>query len=156
MQSAAGMELPTNILVPTDFNETAERVLDYAVALATKLGARIHVVHVIGIPAYGIPEIGVALTSTMMDSLVRGNQAALDRLVDPRRGQAPFGEVMLRTGDARDMILQAAEEVHADLIVMGTHGRRGVSRALLGSVAEMIVRTARCPVLTVRTKAVVP
>jgi nucleotide-binding universal stress UspA family protein len=148
--------IATNILVPTDFSETAERVLDYAVALAAKLDARIHVVHVIGIPALGIPEIGLALTSTMMDSMVRGNQAALDQLVDKRRDQAAFGEVMLRTGDARDMILQAAEEVGADLIVMGTHGRRGISRALLGSVAEMIVRTARCPVLTVRAKAVAP
>src|SRR4029079_12922761 len=122
--SGMGMSpIATNILVPTDFSEIAERVLDYAVALAAKLDARIHVVHVIGIPALGIPEIGLAVTSTMMDSMVRGNQAALDRLVDKRRGQATFGEVMLRTGDARDTILATAEEVGADLIVMGTHGR---------------------------------
>ena len=57
---------------------------------------------------------------------------------------------MLRTGDARDVIIRACEEINADLIVMGTHGRRGVSRALLGSVAESIVRTAPCPVLTIR------
>lgn len=147
------MTLPTNILVPTDFSETAARALDYAIALAAKLGARIHVLHVIGIPALGIPELGVALTSTMIDSLVRDNQAALDRLVDKHRSQATFGEVVLRTGDARDSILQAADEIHADLIVIGTHGRRGISRALLGSVAEAIVRTARCPVLTVRVTA---
>jgi nucleotide-binding universal stress UspA family protein len=57
---------------------------------------------------------------------------------------------MLRTGDARDLIVRACEEVGADLIVMGTHGRRGVSRALLGSVAESVVRIAPCPVLTIR------
>jgi nucleotide-binding universal stress UspA family protein len=150
------MTLPTNILVPTDFSETADRALDYAIALAAKLGARIHVLHVIGIPALGVPELGVALTSTMIDSLVRDNQAALDRLVDKHRSQATFGETVLRTGDARDTILQAAGEVHADLIVIGTHGRRGISRALLGSVAEAIVRTAPCPVLTVRVKASKP
>ena len=61
-----------------------------------------------------------------------------------------LGEVLLRTGDARDVINQTAKEVGADLIVMGTHGRRGVTRALLGSVAETVVRTAPCAVLTVR------
>jgi nucleotide-binding universal stress UspA family protein len=147
------MTLPTNILVPTDFSKTADRALDYATALAAKLGARIHVVHVIGIPALGVPELGVALTSVTIDSLVRDNQAALDRLVDSRRNQATFGDVLLRTGDPRDMILQAANEVHADLIVIGTHGRRGLARALLGSVAEEIVRTAPCPVVTVGVKA---
>jgi nucleotide-binding universal stress UspA family protein len=148
------MTLPTNILVPTDFSETAKHALDYTIALAAKLDARIHVVHVIGIPALGIPELGVALTSTMIDSLVRDNQAALDRLVDAHRSQATFGETILRTGDARETILQVANEIHADLIVIGTHGRRGISRALLGSVAEAIVRTAACPVLTVSAKAV--
>ena len=147
------MTLPTNILVPTDFSETADRALDYATALAAKLGARIHVVHVIGIPSLGIPELGLALTSVTIDSLVRDHQAALDRLVDSRRNLATFSDVLLRTGDPRDMILQAADEVHADLIVIGTHGRRGLARALLGSVAEEIVRTAPCPVVTVGAKA---
>jgi nucleotide-binding universal stress UspA family protein len=147
------MTLPTNILVPTDFSETANRALDYAVALAAKLDARIHVLHVIEIPVLGVPELGVALASTTIDSVVREGQAELDRAVEERRNQANFGEVVLRTGDTRDTIRHVAEEVHADLIVMGTHGRRGVSRALLGSIAEMIVRTAPCPVLTVRAKA---
>ena len=65
-------------------------------------------------------------------------------------------DFILRTGDPRDMILQTAKEIHADLIVIGTHGRRGISRFLLGSVAEAIVRSAPCPVLTVRAKAVTP
>lgn len=150
------MTLPTNILVPTDFSETANRALDYAVALAAKLDARIHVLHVIEIPVLGVPELGVALASTTIDSVVREGQAELDRAVEERRNQANFGEVVLRTGDTRDTIRHVAEEVHADLIVMGTHGRRGVSRALLGSIAEMTVRTAPCPVLTVRAKAAMP
>jgi nucleotide-binding universal stress UspA family protein len=156
LERRSEMTLPTNILVPTDFSETADRALDYAIALSAPLGARIHVVHVIGIPQLGIPELGVALTSTMIESLVRDNQAALDRLVDKHRGQATFGDIVLRTGDARDMILQAANEVHADLIVIGTHGRRGLARALLGSVAEAIVRMAPCPVLTVGVKTAKP
>jgi nucleotide-binding universal stress UspA family protein len=144
------MNLPKNILVPVDFSECSEHALDYAVALAAKLDAKVHLLNAIGIPAFGVPELGVALTASVIDDLVKGNQSALDKLADPRRKLASIGEVMLRTGDARDVILKAAEEVHADLIVMGTHGRRGVSRALLGSVAENVVRTAPCPVLAIR------
>ena len=144
------MSLPKNILVPVDFSEHSQRALDYAVELAAKLDAKVHLLNVIGIPALGVPELGVALTAAVIDNLVKDNQAALDKLADPRRKRASIGEVMLRTGDTRDMILQACTEVNADLIVMGTHGRRGVSRALLGSVAESVVRTAPCPVLAIR------
>lgn len=144
------MNIPKNILVPVDFSEYAEHALDYAIALAAKLDAKVHLLNVIGIPALGVPELGVALSASMMDTIVKDNQAALDKLASARRTKAPIGEVMLRTGDARDVIVRACEEVGADLIVMGTHGRRGVSRALLGSVAESVVRTAPCPVLTLR------
>lgn len=144
------MNMPKNILVPVDFSEYAEHALDYAIVLAAKLDARVHLLNVIGIPALGVPELGVALSASMMDSIVKENQAALDKLANARRTKAMIGEVMLRTGDARDVIVRACEEVGADLIVMGTHGRRGVTRALLGSVAESIVRTAPCPVLTIR------
>lgn len=143
--------LPKNILVPTDLSEGAEEALDYACELAAKLGATIHIVNVIGIPALGLPELGVALTTTVIDSLIADNQKALDELKARKCLQATIGQVLLRTGDARDVINQTALEVGADLIVMGTHGRRGVTRALLGSVAETVVRSAPCPVLTVRT-----
>lgn len=145
--------LPKNILVPTDLSEAAEAALDYACELAAKLDATVHLVNVIGIPALGIPELGVALTATMIDNIVAENQQALDELAARKRGAARIGQVLLRTGDARDVIHQTAREVGADLIVMGTHGRRGVTRALLGSVAESVVRTAGCPVLTVRGHA---
>ena len=142
--------LPKNILVPTDLSEGAEEALDYACELARQFGATVHLLHVIGIPTLGVPELGVALTSSVIDSMVRDNQEALETLVDHKRGSAVFGPPLLRTGDARDLINQTAKELNADLIVMGTHGRRGVSRALLGSVTETVVRTAPCPVLTVR------
>jgi nucleotide-binding universal stress UspA family protein len=108
---------------------------------------------VISIPALGVPELGVALTASMIDDLVVGNQNAIDELARTRCG-GEVGQVMVRTGDARDVINQTAKELGADLIVMGTHGRRGLSRALLGSVAENVVRTAPCAVLTVRLRDV--
>jgi nucleotide-binding universal stress UspA family protein len=136
------------ILVATDFSEAAEDALDYAVALAQRIGARICLLNAIGVPALGVPELGVALTSTVIDGIVKENQAALDRLVAARTSADI--EVALRTGDARDVIVQTALEVGAELIVMGTHGRRGLSRALLGSVAESVLRHAHCPVLIIR------
>ena len=143
--------LPKNILVPTDLSVHAEDALEYACELAQKLDATIHLVNVIGIPALGVPELGVAVTSTMIDSMVSENQQALDALVARCRPGVSIGQVLMKTGDARDMIDEAAKEVSADLIVMGTHGRRGVSRALLGSIAESVVRSAPCPVLTIRS-----
>lgn len=142
--------LPRSILVPTDLGEGADEALDFACELAQTFGATIHLVNVIGIPALGVPELGVALTSSVIDSMVHDNQIALDQIADAHRGKVTIGQVLLRTGDARDVINQTAKEVGADLIVMGTHGRRGVSRALLGSITESVVRTAPCPVLTVR------
>jgi nucleotide-binding universal stress UspA family protein len=142
------MNLPRTILVPTDFSESAEYALDYAVQLAAKLDGRILLLNAIGTPALGVPELGLAVTSTMMESLVKGNSAELDKLATSKRPAKI--ETLLRSGDARDVIVLAAKEFDADLIVMGTHGRRGVSRALLGSVAEGVVRAAPCPVLTIR------
>jgi universal stress protein A len=143
--------LPKHILVPTDLSEGAQQALDYACELARGLGAQVHLLNVIGIPALGVPELGLAMTSTMVDQTVVDNQTALDEIARTRC-TAQLGQVLIRTGDARDVINQTAKEIGADLIVMGTHGRRGISRALLGSVAETVVRSAPCAVLTVRLR----
>lgn len=145
--------LPKRILVPTDLSEGAEQALDYACELARMLGAEIHLLNVVAIPSLGVPELGVAMTSTIIDQLVTENQTALDRLAQTRC-TAQLGQVLIRVGDPRDVIERIAEELGADLIVMGTHGRRGISRALLGSVAETVVRSAPCAVLTVRLRDV--
>ena len=143
--------LPKHILVPTDLSAGAEQALDYACELARALGAKVHLLNVIGIPSLGVPELGVALASTVIDQLVVDNQTALDQLAR-QKCTAQLGQVLVRTGDARDVINQTAKELGAELIVMGTHGRRGISRALLGSVAETVVRSAPCAVLTVRLR----
>lgn len=142
--------IPTNILVPIDFSPCAERALDYACELAAKLGAKVHVINALGTT---LPELSVALTDQMLASLRHSNAAVLDKLVEPRRSLAAFGELRVVDDDPRDAILAAAAAVHADLIVIGTHGRRGVSRLVLGSVAEDVMRRAPCPVLAVRGEA---
>jgi len=139
--------IPTNLLVPIDFSPCSEHALDYACAIAAKLGARIHIINAIGTT---LPELSVALTDQMISSIRHNAAAALDKLLQPRRAVASFGEVVVVDDDARDAILKAARAVHADLIIIGTHGRRGLSRMLLGSVAEDVLRRAPCPVLAVR------
>lgn len=143
--------LPKHILVPTDLSEGAEQALEYACELARTVSAQIHLLNVIGIPTMGVPELGLAVTSTVIDQLVVESQEAIDRLARTKCN-AQVGQALVRTGDARDVINQTAKELGIDLIVMGTHGRRGISRALLGSVAETVVRSAPCAVLTVRLR----
>jgi nucleotide-binding universal stress UspA family protein len=143
--------LPKHILVPTDLSEGAEQALDYACELARTLGAQIHLLNVVGIPTLGVPELGLAVAATTIDQLLVDSQTAIDKIA-ATKCNAQVGQVLVRSGDARDVINQTAIELGIDLIVMGTHGRRGLSRALLGSVAELVVRSAPCAVLTVRLR----
>jgi len=144
------MTIPRTILVPIDLEDSGAQVLDYAVALAAKLDAKLHVLHVVPWPLLGA-DIPIAVTDTAMDEFMKGKQQAFDELVAAHAARTPLGSAMLKKGDARTAILAAAEELRPDLIVMGTHGRRGVSRLVLGSVAESVTRTAPCPVLLVRS-----
>jgi len=141
--------LPKLILVPTDFSANAEHALDYACALAQKLGSAVHLVHAIASPPTALQ---VALTEEILENLVKEHREALDKLAEARRGIASFGATTVEVGDPRDTIVEAAQKLGADLIVMGTHGRRGLSRVVMGSVAEDVIRRAPCPVLTVRAK----
>jgi nucleotide-binding universal stress UspA family protein len=140
------MQLPRTILVPTDFSENATRALDYAVALAAKLDAKVHVLNAVSPVIIG----NSVYADSVLPSVLDGNRAALEKLIADRKTTASFGAPILEIGDARDVIDNAATSIAADLIVMGTRGRRGVSRMILGSVAESVVRTAPCPVLLVR------
>jgi nucleotide-binding universal stress UspA family protein len=144
------MNPATQILVPTDFSAAAEEALDYACTLAMKLGATVHLASVVGLPAFGVPELAVAMTDSLMREMTEDSLRGLHKLAEARHTCGVIGDVIVRTGDARDVVPRLAVELGADLIVMGTHGRRGISRALLGSVTEYVVRTSTVPVLTVR------
>jgi len=92
-----------------------------------------------------LPRSTIAAREVRRDSV-----AGLAKLVDGRSALARVGKLEVVFGDPRDMILRTATELGADMIVMGTHGRRGIPRLVLGSVAEEVVRRATCPVVTVR------
>ncbi len=126
----------------------AEHALVYALDLAEKLGARVTIVHAYEVPMYSYPE-GPALTVEMAAQIEQAAQTALENVSERCKRPGVDLRTALRHGHAWSEINAAAKELPADLIVIGTHGRRGIARALLGSVAEKVVRTAPCPVLTV-------
>jgi nucleotide-binding universal stress UspA family protein len=140
-----------HILVAHDFSETAEKALDFALDLAAKLGAHVTAMHAYELPTYAFPE-GPVLTVEMIAQIERAAATALEGIVAraARRSPAVKVKTELRHGSAWKEIDQAAADLKVDLVVLGTHGRKGIARALLGSVAEKVVRTATCPVLTVR------
>ncbi len=139
---------PKNILVPIDFSVGSEHALDYACSLGEKLGSTIHLVYSIGA---ALPELSFALNDAVIETVRSESMAKLDKLAKDRAPIAKFGRCFVEPGDARDTILKVAKSLEPDLLVMGSHGRRGVSRFVLGSVAEHVLRRANCPVLIVRT-----
>jgi nucleotide-binding universal stress UspA family protein len=146
------MTLPRTILVPIDFSDEADLALAHAVDLAARLDAKLYLVHVITLPTLGLQEIGLAYAGARMDSIVTAAQTELDNRIERYRDRAAFAPARVEVGDAREIIDQVAQIIDADLIVMGTHGRRGVKRALLGSVTESVLRTSPCPVLAIRPR----
>jgi nucleotide-binding universal stress UspA family protein len=142
-----------HVLVPTDFSESSRAALDMAVDLATRYGAALTIVHTCEIPAYAYTPIG-AVPIDLLTPVQEAARRALEAMLDGLRSRVPTAQAVLRLGAPAEEILAAAADARADLIVMATHGRRGFSHLLLGSVAERVVRTSSIPVLTVRHRAV--
>jgi len=133
------------ILHPTDFSEHSQYAFALACALTRDYGARLVVLHVVAVPVvvYGegvVPPNPEEVRAEARDQLARLQVPHADVRAERR----------LEDGDADETILRVAQEIQADLIVMGTHGRTGLGRLLMGSVAEKVLRKATCPVLTVR------
>jgi nucleotide-binding universal stress UspA family protein len=134
------------VLYPTDFSESSSFAFRLASMLARDYGARLIVAHVAE-PPLAIYGEGVYIPPPDLESEFL--RIKLHQLV-PRDANVPV-EHRLAEGDASVEILRLAKESKADVIVMGTHGRTGLARVLMGSVAEQVVRKAPCPVVTVKT-----
>ena len=135
------------ILVATDFNESAQRALELAVEMCRKFDAELTLVHCWEAPSYPYRR-GFHLPVDTVSSIGEAANKCLDEALTELKERVPKARSLLRAGPAWQEILAAATELHADLIVVGTHGRRGLNRMLLGSVAEKVVRMAEAPVLT--------
>lgn len=140
------MSLPHSILVPTDFSDTAESAVDYAFALARACEAKVHLLHVYSL---GLLADGLAQASAQTADREGSARAQFIDAVARRQRLPQLGQTLLRRGDPRELIVQVARALPADLIVMGSHGRRDLQSSLTGSVLEAVLRCAPCPVLAV-------
>jgi universal stress protein A len=145
------MSLPKHILVPTDFSAPAGAALNYAKTLAEAVGASLHVLHVMDDPLPGIkmPD-HVCSIPAIRKQLEREASEDLATVLTPEEKTKFRAELTSEWGNPYAKILEFTREHGIDLIVMGTHGRGAFLHALMGSVAERVVRHASCPVLTVR------
>ena len=140
-----------DVLVATDFSEASDAALLYGRAVAVKFGARLHVVHVadnIFTRALG-PESAAMLPTVQTDIENAARDRLTELLIDTDRSGPPTESAVLTSSSAAFAIVDYARNNGIDLIVTGTHGRTGLQHAVLGSVAERVVRMAPCPVLTV-------
>ncbi|GAB4143495.1 MAG: universal stress protein [Planctomycetaceae bacterium] len=140
------------ILVPTDFSEHSANALKYGCALAEKFSSELHLLHVLQDLVAMVPEPGLAFPppGDYIEELKTSAENALNKLPDPEWSLSAEVVRDTRQGPPFLEIVRYAKEKDVDLIVMGTHGRSGLSHMLMGSVAEKVVRKAPCPVLTVR------
>jgi len=140
------------IIVPTDFSEYAEHAFTWALGLVADRKAKIVLVHAVHpVSYYTFPESGYVPDLQKMEAEMIGDAEKRVTEFAAKQGASTVPiETRVVVGEAVWEICQAATREHADLIVMGSHGRTGLSHILLGSVAERVVRHALCPVLVVR------
>jgi len=140
------------ILVPVDGSQTSQAGLKEAISLAKTQGAKLRILHVIDVaPILNIPEGGVDF-GLLEDEVKRAGKEIIDAAVSAATKQGVRAEIAMPESlgePAAEIIIDEALRWKADLIVIGTHGRSGLKRILLGSVAELVVRSAQAPVLLV-------
>lgn len=137
-----------HLLVPTDFSDPSECALELALDLAIQQKAQLTLVHFWEIPPYPYVLASCSPPDLMTAIQEAANQQLAETLARVQV-RLPSAKAVCRMGSPWQEIVGAIRDLHADLVVMGTHGRRGVRHALLGSVAEKVVRLSPVPVLTV-------
>lgn len=138
------------ILLPTDLSPASISAFKYAKSLAEKYGASIYVLHVLeNIPILAIHALDLTL-ERIEKNMAENAKIQLEKIVKENLKTKNKVQIFIRKGVVDEEIVKFADEKKVDLIVMGTHGRTGIEYTLLGSIAEKIVRRAKCPVLTVK------
>jgi nucleotide-binding universal stress UspA family protein len=137
-----------NVLVPTDGSDASMEALDEAIDLAEELGSSIHILYVVE------PEHYAPMNTPnpdMIESMEQRAESEIERAVErAETGDVASVEQSVETGTTHETIISYIEDNDIDLVIMGTHGRTGLDRILLGSVTEKVVRLSPVPVLTVR------
>jgi len=152
-RAATGVRIK-KILVPFDFGEPAQHALDFAQKLAPSFGASVEalyvVPHVPNVPLRHIPEFGaIPNAAEVTRETVEDAEARLHQELAPEDTRHRYLRKTVKVGEPRAQILELAAQEGVDLIIMGTHGRAGATRLVLGSVDKNVMREADCPVLTI-------
>jgi nucleotide-binding universal stress UspA family protein len=147
------------MLIPTDLSPAALHALEYAVDLAKPFDAELVLLFVLESLFYPLPDYDGAQSAAMAEAFAEQRRIAQRAMARLEKRYAKRGtklRTLLQSGRPAEAIVDTAKRTRADLVVMATHGRTGVSRLLLGSVAERVVRTAPCPVLTLHAPSKKP
>lgn len=137
------------ILCPVDFSKGSEQALAKAEELARALGAEVELMHAYQLPVLALPDSTVTVSPTFVADMTDRAQRALNKHRDDLAQHSVHAHTKLVEGNPAEAVVRRAGEIGADMIVMGTHGRSGFKRFLLGSTCERVVRTSTVPVLTV-------
>lgn len=139
------------ILCATDFTDDASRAVDQAIELASQTGARLHVVHAIE-PVPITTEMAAPTLASLPESRLPTVRSRMKRFVEAKSNGVGRITGHVEVGAAHEVIEDVANSIGADLLVLGTHGRSGLSRILLGSTTEKVLRTTERPVLAIPTE----
>lgn len=139
-----------NILCPIDYSVYSEMALKYAIEFAEKYQAKLYLMHVLDIRFYDITDPDLYNVNIIDEETIDKLRERLLKCVNEDTKSKISVEAMIIQGVPFAEIISTAKEYKIDLIVLGTHGRTGLSHAIMGSVAEKVVRKAPCPVLTIR------
>jgi nucleotide-binding universal stress UspA family protein len=144
-----------SILIAIDFSESSDYAFDYALTLARQFQSELTVMHVINEPVdlrgFYVPHISF---EQLEKEIEEGAGKMMEKFCQEKMGDFTNYTTALVTGIPYEEIIRKAEESRASLIVLGTHGRTGIDHLIFGSTAERVVRSAACPVLTIRMPAV--
>jgi len=137
------------ILVPTDFSENAQHALDYAVALAKACSAKLHLLHTPVVPTYLLMDLSYSPGPEAVTRILNEAQDALDEQVKSVAAAGVEHLAAIREGTVHEVVRDYAREHNVDLVVVGTHGRTGVSKLMYGSVTERILKTVHTPIIVI-------
>lgn len=137
------------ILVPTDFSENAQHAVDYGIELAKQCSAKLHLLHTPVIPTYLLMDLSYSPGPEAVTRILNESQEALDKQAKTIAEAGVEHFTAIREGTVHEVIRDYAKEHDVDLVVVGTHGRTGVSKLMYGSVTERVIKTVHTPIIVV-------
>jgi nucleotide-binding universal stress UspA family protein len=137
------------ILVPTDFSENAEQAVNYAIALAKRCSAKLHLLHTPVVPTYLLMDLSYSPGPEAVTRILNDSQEALERQAQAITEAGVEHFTAIREGTVHEVIRDYAKEHDVDLVVVGTHGRSGVSKLMYGSITERVLKTVHTPIIVV-------